>query len=375
MVALTVFSHMVSLIYAAALSPAEWDRAIDEIHAGFTDTSNGIVRSTSLAHADGASRSVIGSLLPTAEDTYHYYGKIDHVLDAVERGPVGAVRTGDELIAPYTSTEFHQEWVRPNRIEHGLFARLTSDENPVSFIVAGSRGTHPFDTEERVELFGALIPHLQQALSTQRHLTSIAERADGFGSAVQRLRHAVVFVTRNGKIVESNAAADELFSERDGLSSTDGRLVASMPSERRTLGALLHRALDTETVPRGGAMVCERMSGKRSFVLRIVPVKPSTAEIAVRPLAMVLIVDPARHPIRTEQILRQVYGLTKAEASIAELMVSGEGVHAISERLSLSMATVRTHLRAIFAKTGTHRQAELVGLLSTIVPWLTEDQA
>jgi DNA-binding CsgD family transcriptional regulator len=56
-------------------------------------------------------------------------------------------------------------------------------------------------------------------------------------------------------------------------------------------------------------------------------------------------------------------------------MLTGEGVQAISDRLSLSNATVRTHLRAIFSKTGTHRQAETVGLLSTIVPWLTEDQA
>jgi DNA-binding CsgD family transcriptional regulator/PAS domain-containing protein len=375
MVSLTVFSHMVSLIYAAALSPTEWDQAVGEIHAGFIQTQNGIVRSTSLAHADGISRSMIGTLLPTAEDTYHYYGKIDHVLQQVEDGPVGVVRTSDELVAPHRSTEFHMDWIRPNSIEDGLFARLTHDEYPVSFIVAGSRGTQPFDTEERVELFSALIPHLQQALGTQRHFTAIAERADGFGDAVQRLLHGVAFVTKDGKIVETNAAAERILLERDGLRSVDGRLTASISSDRRTLQGLLHRALDADMVRRGGAMVCQRISGKRAYVLHVLPVKASTVGVKARPSAVVLIVDPARHPVHAEQVLRQLYGLTKAEASVAELMLSGEGVQAISERLSLSTATVRTHLRAIFAKTATHRQAELVGLLSTIVPWLTEDQA
>lgn len=50
----------------------------------------------------------------------------------------------------------------------------------------------------------------------------------------------------------------------------------------------------------------------------------------------------------------------------AHLVLQGEVVNAVSEKMSLLSTTVRTHLRAIFSKTGTHRQAELVRLLSTI---------
>jgi DNA-binding CsgD family transcriptional regulator len=83
---------------------------------------------------------------------------------------------------------------------------------------------------------------------------------------------------------------------------------------------------------------------------------------------MVLVIDPTRETIPLEQMLRQLYRLTKGEASVAQLVLYGEGVQAISDRLSLSNATVRTHLRSIFTKTGTHRQAELVRLLSTVTP-------
>ncbi len=72
MVSLTAFSHIVSLIYAAALTSVGWDDAMAEVHRGFADPGNGcgIVRSTSLAFAGGASRSVIGTLLPEAEKPY-----------------------------------------------------------------------------------------------------------------------------------------------------------------------------------------------------------------------------------------------------------------------------------------------------------------
>lgn len=55
-------------------------------------------------------------------------------------------------------------------------------------------------------------------------------------------------------------------------------------------------------------------------------------------------------------------GLTEAEADVALLALDGHGVKPISERVSLSQATLKTHLQHIFDKTGPHRRAELVRL-------------
>ena len=40
----------------------------------------------------------------------------------------------------------------------------------------------------------------------------------------------------------------------------------------------------------------------------------------------------------------------------------------MAERLSVRLSTVRTLLQRVFAKTGTHRQAELVRLITTRQP-------
>jgi DNA-binding CsgD family transcriptional regulator len=46
------------------------------------------------------------------------------------------------------------------------------------------------------------------------------------------------------------------------------------------------------------------------------------------------------------------------------MLASGEKAKAIAEALELSVATVRTHLRNIYAKTETNGQVELIALLN-----------
>ncbi|TIT74846.1 MAG: helix-turn-helix transcriptional regulator, partial [Mesorhizobium sp.] len=55
-----------------------------------------------------------------------------------------------------------------------------------------------------------------------------------------------------------------------------------------------------------------------------------------------------------------------AEARLACSLTAGDGIDAASARLAIGRETARTQLRAILAKTGTHRQAELTALLSRL---------
>ena len=68
----------------------------------------------------------------------------------------------------------------------------------------------------------------------------------------------------------------------------------------------------------------------------------------------------------SERLLGMTFQLTAAEARLASSLAAGEGIGAASARLAISRETVRTQLRAIFAKTGTSRQAELTALLSRL---------
>lgn len=74
------------------------------------------------------------------------------------------------------------------------------------------------------------------------------------------------------------------------------------------------------------------------------------------------LVDSTRAQLDAE-LLRQMFGLTPAEARVALLLAQGFGSDDIAARLEVQSNTVRGHIKQLLAKTHTHRQAQLVGWL------------
>lgn len=58
------------------------------------------------------------------------------------------------------------------------------------------------------------------------------------------------------------------------------------------------------------------------------------------------------------------YALTPMETRVAELLACGRAVAEIADSLERSVETVRCHLKALFQKTATHSQCELVALIN-----------
>lgn len=59
------------------------------------------------------------------------------------------------------------------------------------------------------------------------------------------------------------------------------------------------------------------------------------------------------------------FGLTARETEVFTLWVTGHGAKSIEEKLVLSSATVRTHIRHIYEKLDVHSRAELIELLES----------
>ena len=65
-------------------------------------------------------------------------------------------------------------------------------------------------------------------------------------------------------------------------------------------------------------------------------------------------------------MLASAFDLTPGEARVAVALVRGEQLNGIAAEHAVSINTVRTQLRAIFAKTGVARQSELVSLMACL---------
>ena len=67
----------------------------------------------------------------------------------------------------------------------------------------------------------------------------------------------------------------------------------------------------------------------------------------------------------SHDILMRLYGLTKTEAKLVQLLVGGSTLDSAAQTLDISVNTARTHLKHVFHKTGINRQAELVHRIET----------
>ena len=84
-------------------------------------------------------------------------------------------------------------------------------------------------------------------------------------------------------------------------------------------------------------------------------------------VAVVFIRDPDREGASLT-MLQQLWGLTSAESRVCVELVHGRSIAEISALLEVARDTVRKHVKQIFAKTGTNRQASLTSLvLSSLV--------
>lgn len=86
----------------------------------------------------------------------------------------------------------------------------------------------------------------------------------------------------------------------------------------------------------------------------------------MRQLAHALSVAVERGEASREQRLRDAHRLSPQEARVALHLIDGGTVQSCAAALAVADSTVRSHLKAIFAKTGVRKQAHLASLLSGV---------
>ena len=81
---------------------------------------------------------------------------------------------------------------------------------------------------------------------------------------------------------------------------------------------------------------------------------------------LVLVPQSAPNPPEAIALLRALYSLSRREADLASAIANGATPQQYARDCGLEISTVRSQLKSVFVKTGTHRQTELVRLLSVL---------
>ncbi len=241
-------------------------------------------------------------------------------------------------------------------------------EQSLTSMIGAIRGQNarPFDGDD-LSLVRTLVPHLQRAVQLRRLIISLESKEKAVSDALDRWSMGVILLDHEGRVLLMNRSAEAMVRKKDGLTVQADGLHASLPHETAALRTLIHGAIRTSSGqvshPGGGVTISRAFAG-RPLNLLVTPVVAHTAvPVEVGTAAMVFVGDPEVREETDEDLLSLFYDLSHAEARVASLLVHGKSVKEVSEGLQVSLNTARTHLKRIFEKTGTRRQAELMRLI------------
>ncbi|WP_141397860.1 helix-turn-helix transcriptional regulator [Novosphingobium sp. Chol11] len=215
-----------------------------------------------------------------------------------------------------------------------------------------------FGDAERA-LLERLIPHLRIALDLHARLTITQAESQLFSSAMAGLAVATLILDREGRILRRNALATQMLEEGSIIAEQHGSFEVRTGSSAATINRIL-----SSPPPQGEEILFEIATGGTPLHARARAV-PSSAYADGAWLAL-FIADPSRPVGPSEEILRDRFHLTRAESGLALHLAQGATLADAADALGIAYNTTRSHLRAIFAKTNTHRQVELITLLRTI---------
>jgi len=171
----------------------------------------------------------------------------------------------------------------------------------------------------------------------------------------------VLLASRDGVVMYMNAAAKRQVRLGGALTIVNNRLRPTDTAAASRLGAALKQTTDPGAhAGRQAVALALPDRGGSGFVATVLPLRSA----ASAPLAIIFIQDPNALLLFPAEAFAKLYGLTNGEMRVTLVMTQGATAPHIAGSLGISTQTVRTHLKHIFQKTGTSRQADLLTLMS-----------
>jgi DNA-binding CsgD family transcriptional regulator/PAS domain-containing protein len=363
------FERLIEAIYTAALDRAQWAQVLPRI-----------------GDALGGAGVLIGVHQAVGRMAWEQTARLDpdctarfkaqYTQTSVVVQPMPQMIVGEpfpmEAILPARAlkkTDFYQDTLKPQGLLHGLnmlLVRQPTGAAVLGLVRAPRQGLY---TQEELALLRRLAPHLSRALQIDLRLASTQAQRDSLAALLDHLTTATVLLDATGEILYANAAAETLLARGDGLQGRGGRLLAVHRGSQVALSQAIAAAQscyrDLAIAP--SPVVLHRPAGGRPYTALVVPCPPAAVDRAgldPRAAVMLLLVDPDTAPRQSPTaILQALYGLTPKEARLAAVLATGPTLAAAAATLHVSLNTVKTQCQAIFAKTDTRRQADLVRLL------------
>jgi DNA-binding CsgD family transcriptional regulator len=359
----------IETIHAAGLDTAQWSPALAAVTqlCGGCGTTLEVFDTSAQRHARFHAFGI-----PSADETAYlneYFSlspRVPHLMRQQHSGDVG----WDGLIfddeAALARDPFYAEFLARIGLRYFISGVLIKTRGQFGVVAVQRSPKQGHVGRSEIKRMRLLVPHLQQALDVAARLEQTADGHASFEHALDWLSDGVAMIGGDGAVTYANEALQTMIRRGDGIRIAKGMITFAAPDAaarlREALGGVggLHDGKLGQ--PQVSDFAAPRPSGAPRYV---VSVRPLFGNGAGR-RAIVFIRDPLRRHDVAIGMLRELFGLTEAEAGLAQAMQAGVPLGEYARTRAVSLNTVYTHLRRIKEKTGCKRLPELIGKLNDL---------
>lgn len=270
-------------------------------------------------------------------------------------------------------SELYQKILIPVGLRFVSTHKLILDQDLCVFwSVCSSEQRQPLLSHE-LDFLSVLVPHLKRVVLSQRHLYEFSYDHIIGHELIDKLQQPIVLLSLSGQIVHINQAAKLLLAEHPLLAIIKQQLVLKDKHQHQQFVQYLYELenlfrYDQQSLSEAIEQIFELPNKKQPELvisMSLLTSKKQKSFFGIRPLLMLKFYS-SRYATKVhlaELELLKVYNLTKKELQICTSFINQHKLEDIAQECSITLSSLRTYLKRIFAKTQTNSQAELVRLL------------
>lgn len=231
----------------------------------------------------------------------------------------------------------------------------------------------PFGAQDR-EFMRLLLPHLSRSLGLMHRLGLARQQVASMRAALDRLRVGVFLLDASLCMLFANQAGQRVLARGDGLQRDgQGRLNGRGRTNAGTDSRLEHWLAHLVALPPaqrtgfGDTFRLHRSASGAHYSVQCCPLAPEDPLLLGEGAHhIVFVTDPRQVDLPALADLQTQLGLTPAEGRVTHGLAQGSSYREVASALGISEETVRSHVKAIYAKTRTQNKAELTRLVLSL---------
>lgn len=358
------------LIYAALLGESSWQAFLDEL-SGILPNGKSVLFFHDADLSAGAF-SLSSGLDEGCISAYSsHYSTVNPWMAGASTRPVGEPVCAEAMVPPSElfQSEYYNDFLLPRDVHTGVGVTLIR-ENSCNFLLSVTGyALEDSPNDDPILLLDSCVPHLRRAFQYYRRNHATAA-LPGRAALAKTAGIGVLHLGYRGAIKASNDAAAEMLDSSDVIwTDVVGRVRCRDREVTAYVDWLLQDWHRANEIPSCRLFLVS--SGQSQWPTKILVLRPvgSAEDWFFRGPECTILVEREIRPALSvpeefEGEFGRHFGLTPMEIRLAVALAGGATIQKAADTLGITAGTARVHLKSIFAKTDTHRQAELVALLA-----------